>query len=377
MLLIGGIVTSLVALMLNQREIAALTLFLALLPVLALLIHLFTPPRLNFSRELSTSRTSVGDCVEVILNLDMKRFFSPVLLQFEDVVDPRLGQRPWFSSQRITGPWHRSVNYRLSAHTRGVFAAGPFLVRSSDALGLTHVDRVIHQRDEVIVTPRVFPLPPARLGAGGISGGEQRPHRLGMSGHDDALVREHREGEGLRRVHWRSTAKRGTLMVRNEESAFDESATILLDSRGSAHLFPERFEWAVSAVTSFALQLIDQGYRVTVIDTDGPRILPIHDTPLASREDVILAMTRQRLSHATTLDHWAMAKSGAVIAILGRASRHDIAPLLTSHGKKGWAFLLDSAPEAAETLLRQGWRVLRVPTEMSVDMAWRSIGGLT
>src|SRR3712207_9395429 len=86
-----------------------------------------------------------------------------------------------------------------------------------------------------MVTPRVVPLPAIRTIGGGGNTGEARPHRIGVVGQDDVLVREYRQGDDVRRIHWRSTARLGDLMVRREEQSWAPSASIVLDSRAAAH----------------------------------------------------------------------------------------------------------------------------------------------
>ena len=55
------------------------------------------------------------------------------------------------------------------------------------------------------------------------------------SGAEDAATREYRYGDDLRKVHWRSTARVGELMVRREEQPVHSRATVLLDGRRGAH----------------------------------------------------------------------------------------------------------------------------------------------
>ena len=387
-MMIGGLLTSLAAVGFGQRDIAWITSFLALLPIGALVSTSFARISMTCGRQVSPARTEIGRPTTVLLDLEMRSPFVPALVQFEDVVDPRLGQRPRFDSHRIAGRWHRRVNYPLTAHTRGVFETGPFLVRSTDPFGLTYIDRAFQARNEVIVTPRIFDLAPVRLGAGAGMTGEETPHRIGISGHDDALVREHRHGDDLRRVHWRSTAKQGELMVRREEQSLDPSVTILLDSRHRAYSGPEgtdRFEWAVSASASIANHLIGRGYRVRIIDADGPRVVPQHDDATASREEVLLAMTTQQLSRRDTLDHAlthpACSLSGqSLIVLLGDAGVDDIAHILGSRafGQRGWVFL--NGRSVADDLVRSfashQWRVQVVSPGLSVPTAWSAMGGL-
>lgn len=88
----------------------------------------------------------------------------------------------------------------------------------------------------------------------------------------------------MRRVHWSATARRGELMVRQEETAATPRATLVLDQRESCYdhgfLSPfwaetpddsspassETFEWAVSAVMSVGTHLLERGFAVRFID---------------------------------------------------------------------------------------------------------------
>ena len=55
------------------------------------------------------------------------------------------------------------------------------------------------------------------------------------SGEHDIATREYRYGDDLRRVHWRSTARRGELMVRRDEQPHQMQATVLVDRRAVGH----------------------------------------------------------------------------------------------------------------------------------------------
>ena len=109
-----------------------------------------------------------------------------------------------------------------------------------------------------------------------------------MVGQDDALVREYRQGDDVRRIHWRSTARWGDLMVRREEQAWDPSASIMLDSRVGAHAgrgMHNSLEWAISAAASIAHPL--PGRRIQHRDLRGRRAAAHqrHDGPAQLRLD--------------------------------------------------------------------------------------------
>ena len=61
--------------------------------------------------------------------------------------------------------------------------------------------------------------------------GDGRQRSLALAGEDDVIPRGYRHGDDLRRVHWRSTARYGELMVRREEQPQRARCTVLLDTR--------------------------------------------------------------------------------------------------------------------------------------------------
>ena len=97
-----------------------------------------------------------------------------------------------------------------------------------------------------------------------------------QASHDDAMAREYRHGDPLRRVHWPVSARAGKLMVRAEESVTTPEAALILDQRPGAFgtVFPhpdaahstgalrttEAFETAVVAAVSVAAHLLERGY---------------------------------------------------------------------------------------------------------------------
>ena len=143
-------------------------------------------------------------------------------------------------------------------------------------------------------------------------------------GEDDAAPRAYQDGDGLRRVHWRSTARYGELMVRREEHQWRNSASVFLDTRRSAHsgsgLSPT-FEFAVSAAASIGAHLAGEGFRARLI-TEAGEIAPrgtFQDTLL----DMLAVISPSRdVSFEPGTSALASA-GGQLIAVLGRLSAED------------------------------------------------------
>ena len=239
-----------------------------------------------------------------------------------------------------------------------------------------------------MVTPRVVPLATIRNSGGAGSTGEARPHRIGVVGQDDVLVREYRQGDDVRRIHWRSTARWGDLMVRREEQAWDPSASILLDSRVGAHAgrgMHNSLEWAISAAASIGIHFLDDGFSIEIYEAEGPLHISgsMGQHSSASTELVISRLTDLRARPTTSL-HYAVESATIdrpgqlVVAILGRMTADDANALLRVRRNRaqGLAIMLDvdtfadqpgsdqqrAQQELAGRILTDNqWRVIEVP----------------
>ena len=167
----------------------------------------------------------------------------------------------------------RELSYPVRSDLRGRFTIGPLQVRIADPFGLVELARSFPSTTTLVVTPQVMPLPPARL-TGELVGRRRRPAPgSAAAGEDDVVARAYRDGDELRRVHWRSTARYGELMVRREEQRWRNRATVLLDTRRDAHRGPGRvpsFEFAVSAAASIGVHLAREGMDGAAGHRPGP-----------------------------------------------------------------------------------------------------------
>ena len=85
-------------------------------------------------------------------------------------------------------------------------------------------------------------------------------------------MREYRRGDDLRRVHWRSSAHAGELMVRREEQPWQSRATLYVDNRRSAHRGTgpaSSLEHAVGIAASVAVHLVQRGFSVRLVTAPG------------------------------------------------------------------------------------------------------------
>ena len=397
-LLAAGAALALCSSVLGERDLLRVAIFLLTLPLAAVAVVTRTRYRLSCTRVLAPPRVEAGRSTTVRLRLDnVSRLPSGVLLM-EDALPYVLGGRPRFVLDRVEPGGVREVTYPVRSEVRGRFRLGPLSVRLADPFGLCELDRAFAATDELVVTPALFALPGVRLGGDRSGGGDGGSRSVAVSGSDDAGTREYRHGDDLRKVHWRSTARVGEMMVRREEQPFQSRATLLLDGRAVAHRGEgpgSSYEWAVGALASIGVHLLGSGFTVRLLDERGRGLLPpgVPTTPAS----LLDAAASVQATATATLELEGLRRAGVdgvLVAVLGLLCPDDAERLarLRVGASSCVAVLVDSTtwtndprrrparrPETydacAATLLAAGWRVLRVSHGTTLASVWPQAGG--
>jgi uncharacterized protein (DUF58 family) len=277
-------------------------------------------------------------------------------------------------------------------------------IRLTDPFGMCELQRSFSSRDTLVVTPPVQHLPSVALSGEWTGSGESRSRSLASAGEDDAGVREYRQGDDLRRVHWRSTARLDKVMVRREEQPWQARCTLLLDSRSSAHGGEgpgSSFEWAVAAAASIGVHLVRHGYHVRLLTDTGAHVASAaHDASGVGSdfEGALLdALAVIQLSANSSLrDSGATLRRGGgdglLVAVLGALDLEETRLLARlRHGSTAAvAVVLDtgswnlvpsrsrqSAADLAgsvELLRASGWRVLQATAGDALPDLWSDAG---
>ena len=127
------------------------------------------------------------------------------------------------------------------------------------------------ETSQLIVTPEVVPLGETGLAVPAGDGEARIVQRRSVGDADDTITREYRRGDALRRVHWRASARKGDLMVRQEEQRSYPEARIIVDTlrSGYSDVDPTQaddegeslaFEWAVRMLASVTVHLRRSGF---------------------------------------------------------------------------------------------------------------------
>jgi uncharacterized protein (DUF58 family) len=342
--LAAGAASAIAGYLLGEKGLLCVGIALVVLPLLAAFTARRAQYRLTCVRLISPPRVPVGYTATVTLQLENVSRLPSGLMLAEDTVPYALGARPRYVLDRIERNGIRQLTYALRSDLRGRFEIGPLQLRLADSFGLVELARSFTGRTTFVVTPRVVPLARTVISRSWAGEGDGRSRLASTAGEDDVIPRAYRDGDDVRRVHWRSTARYGELMVRREEQRWRNRATILLDGRSCAHMgsgAASSFEFAVSAAASIGVHTSQEGLTGQLI-TDGEIVRggPFFQDSLLETLAVIKPSARRDLSRA--LKELRNSAAGVIIAVTGRLSVAEAEQLATSRteGSQGIALLL-------------------------------------
>ncbi|WP_254677977.1 DUF58 domain-containing protein [Agrococcus sp. SGAir0287] len=181
--------------------------------------------------------------------------------------------RPQTSLDPITFTWDRldaaATHLRVFSPHRGVHRLGPVRARRRDPLGAWLATTRLDDVGELVVGPRVTPLPASAVLGHGI---DAATSRIGQGDLVDQLVRDYRPGDPVRRIHWRQTARHGDLMVRQEQPPATPRVLIVLDTLAAGWRDEDEFDEGVRAFASLCLAVASQGLDVEVRETGAAQL---------------------------------------------------------------------------------------------------------
>jgi uncharacterized protein (DUF58 family) len=189
-------------------------------------------PRLSVRRTADPDRVTRGSESLITVAIgNASRLFGASLLARDrlrpggTVAVPLVRLRPGRTSE---------VTYPVPTERRGVIAVGPLEISRRDPFTLARATRRYGGSTTVWVRPRVHPIAAVPVGLSRSLDG--RVDRVPYGSITFAALREYVVGDDLRRVHWRTSARVGELMVRENVDTSLPRVVILLDDRAGAHV---------------------------------------------------------------------------------------------------------------------------------------------
>ncbi|MFG3683412.1 DUF58 domain-containing protein [Micromonospora chalcea] len=222
-------------------------------------------PRLDVARRADPDRVARGEPAAMELTVRNTGRLRAANLVAEDRCAGALVPVPLL---RLRPGRDTVVRYDVPTHRRGVVPVGPLRVVRRDPLGLVALARGYGGTVPVWVHPRIHPLSAVPTGAGRSLDGRTDSVPHGSITFDS--LREYVVGDELRRVHWRTSARVGELMVRENVDTSLPRLVVVLDNRARAHPgrvggVAESFESACEAAASVVAAAVREDLPVQLL----------------------------------------------------------------------------------------------------------------
>jgi uncharacterized protein (DUF58 family) len=230
------------------------------LPVAVLLAWLWTAfanRPLQLRRTLPAGERLEGEDVEIQVDLASERRLLPARWTLLERIS-KLGQRATTLGADGRG------RYVLERLPRGRYTFEDSMAVIEDPLGLERVEQPLTAPAALLVYPRLVELERLFSESGTRSHDGRRLLLRRPSGFDLHSVREYEHGDSLRKVHWRTTARRAQLMVKELEDAPRDEVAVVLDADPDA-VVGESFDVQVRAAGSLLLAHVRRGRRALLV----------------------------------------------------------------------------------------------------------------
>lgn len=404
------------AVVLDRRDLLFIAFLLLAVPVAALVYVTVRPARVQLSRAIRPVIVPAGS--EAVVALRLRNLSSRPIsgARWRDTASPGitvpgsalLPLLDRYEGGPDTGADTVGLEYTLTPLRRGVYDLGPLMLGRMDPFALAVSERPVGEPHDLVVTPRITPLPGSALS---IRSGDGSIHQLvrHISPNSDELIaREYRPGDALRRVNWPATARHGELMVRQEEQRSNPAARIILDTTlsGRPAYTPTRagertgrhgqaFELAVELTACIGVHLLDEGFRVELMELGPSQLAPgadggrgglLGDAPGSFRapggdrlllEGLANVVPVPRAGADASLRSGAGARSMVgtlpAFAVLVDIDDRDAADLAAIRARcaPAVAFVIDTMSRSALDRLRDaGWHCIGLRTPKDIPSAW-------
>lgn len=230
---------------------------------------------LHITRKTRARQAQVGRNMDEVFTVQNMAILPKLWLEVRDHSDLPSHK----VSHVVPAIWPRG-NYRwyvqTTCTTRGEYRLGPMTLKSGDPFGLYVTPRKIGNVNNIIVYPKIVALNRFMLPAAMLAGGEPQRQRSHNVTTNASGVREYASGDSYNRIHWRSTARRQQLMVKEFE----------LDPLVDIHLFVD-----LSARSLYEAQGVKR-----LRNGDGP-VISSEARLVASTEEYTIAIAASLAKH--------------------------------------------------------------------------------
>lgn len=203
-------------LMTGQALFFTLAYLLSLLLITSFVWSWMNLNSVQLSRVTRVRRTQVGRPFEERFTIRNTAIVPKLWLEVRD-----FSTLPHHYSSHVVNNLRAKQGYSWRVTTicrqRGRYQLGPIRLRTSDPFGLFPLERDLPQTSNVVVFPMTFDIQQFALPVGVLPGGDALRRHTHYITTNAAGVRDYEPGDSFNRIHWRSTARRDRLIVKEFE----------------------------------------------------------------------------------------------------------------------------------------------------------------
>jgi uncharacterized protein (DUF58 family) len=270
------------------------------------------------------------------------------------------------------------VEYLVPTQRRGVLAIGPLDLRRRALAGLAESRAALGGTIRVRVLPRILPVH-------GMPSGVRRGHvgtdeRVQYGGTDLVGLREYVPGDDLRRLHWATSARTGTLMVREDADPSLAHLTVLLDDRAASYPSPDAAEMedAIEVAASLAVAAANSDHSVRLLTVCGQldiAHLAVPGAPGGLSARRLVAGLAEVAAEQTDREPSAIPLSALDIVVAVSGATAGLGTLAAEAGRAalGVVAVVDPDPQGPPVAVTGPVTVLRGPTSERLLRLWESV----
>lgn len=212
------------------------------------------------------------DILKISLFLHNEGSFGTFFIYVSDIfpADVSYKQKKEMIFPHIGGNKTAMDHYDGFCFKRGVYYLGPLTLTVADPLGLFKKTKIMHEQTKLTVYPLVFNISNLTPYNRGVVTPRYGPQAARRSGDYEEFfgIRPYQQEDGLRKIHWPSSAKRGQLIVRHFEQTGINTATILIDLKWENNVGMGKettLEYAIKIAASCAKYFLEHNYTVQLL----------------------------------------------------------------------------------------------------------------
>jgi uncharacterized protein (DUF58 family) len=215
-------------------------------------------------RRLSQQAASIGEPVIVQVTAQWQGARGPGWVLVQDILPPSMQRHLPSGRLTLIGLEQTTAfTYRISGEQRGYFPIGPLQLTVGDLFGLMQTTLRAQEYVYLTVYPRIVPIPRLLIPSNRPIGDARSSKRIYEDSTRTVGVRDYQPGDPQSRIHWKTTARLGTLATKLCEPSTSIEVNIVLNLAAGDHAAQgETLELACTTAASVAHRLLTDKHHV-------------------------------------------------------------------------------------------------------------------